>query len=1149
MKFIKNKRKVGENQMSFRFIYGRAGSGKSRFCIDSIEKELKKDEKKPLILIVPEQFSFQAEKSVVEKIKGTGITKVSVTSFERMAYEVFNEVGGSTRKLMNSSGKLMMIFNIINKLKSDLRIFATAANQEGFTNNISDIITELKRYDITPSELRASLNLIEEDEFLKDKIIDISNIFQEFEESLHKNYIDNEDELTLLWKKLDESERYNGAEIWIDEFSSFTPQQYKIFEKLIKKAKRINVTLCMDYYKEIDSTDVFAPTKNTEQKLIKILEDNGIAIDKPIILNNNNLDRFKDNEEMRFLEENYFKYPYKPYKDKTENVKIIRAVNPYSEIENIAKEIVKITKDTDIRYREIAVISRELDGYEKIVKTIFNEYEIPHFIDKKKEIDDNPLIVLITSVIEISNKRWSYESMFRYLKTGLANIEKEDIDLLENYVLAYGIRGKNKWTSIWEYGNEENLEKINDIRVRVSEPLIKFYSKIKGKTNAEEICTAVYNFLCSIEVNETIEKWVCKFKEEGNQQLVKEYSQIWNIVIELLDQVVEVFKEEKLELKDFVKILSLGFKDHKMGLIPPSLDQVLVSAVERVRTHKIKLLYIIGVNDGIFPAISKNEGILSDSDRGYLKKVGVEIAEDTKSKAFEEQYLIYRTLTITEKYLRLCYSIADYEGKALRPSIIITRFKALFPSITEESDNILDEEEKEDIELITREIPTFNTLVSVIRREDEKIKVNPFWSDVYKWYSENPNWKEKVSTVFSAVSYTNAVNDISEEKIRKLYGNRLYLSVSRLEKYAQCPFGYYIKYGLKAKERKLFALTPPDLGTFMHSVIDEFSEAVDKNSLKWYDIEKEWCKKTVSEIVDKKAEESSRGIFSSSPRYKYFTERLKRVLIKTILVIIEHLKRSGFQPIGHEIGFGYEEGYPPIEIELSNGEKVKLMGRIDRVDKLDMENKDYYRIIDYKSGNKDFSLSDVYYGLQLQLLTYLDAILTNEEIKKKYPVVPGGVLYFKIDDPIIKGKRNLSDEEIEDEIMKALKMKGLILADEEVVREMDRKIEGNSLIIPARMNKNGTLGKSSVGTEEQFKLLREHVKKSLIKSCESMLKGDIKINPIRSKNANACEYCVYSSICEFDSNFEGNEFKILQEKKDEEVWELLKREGEEPCQK
>lgn len=1133
--------------MSLRFIYGRAGSGKSRYCVQSIKKRLEEGEKAPLILIVPEQFSFQAEKSVVEEVKGTGIINVEVTSFNRLAYKIFNEVGGATHKFIDSSGKLMLIFNIMNEIKDELSVFSTAANQQGFVNTVSDVITELKRYDITPEELRNALNLID-DELLKDKIIDISKIFEKFEEKLHNKmeYIDSEDELSLLYKKLDESESFKDAEIWIDEFSSFTTQQYNIIEKLLKKVKRVNITLCMDYYMEIDSTDFFAPIKKTRDKILKIANDENFDIDNPVILKGCELDRFKDNKEIRFLESNYYKYPYTKYKEKTKDIKIIRALNQYSEIEKIAAEIVEMARSNNIRFRDIAVISRDLDAYEKIVKTIFDEYEIPYFIDKKKGIDDNPLIVLITSAIDIFNKNWSYEAVFRYLKTGLINIPMEDIDILENYVMAYGIRGRNKWSSEFEYGSEESLKKINSIRVQVTEPLMNFYSKINGKRNAEEICTALFNFLCDIGANITIETWIDKFKDEGNQELAKEYSQIWNMVIELLDQIVEVFGNENIELKEFVKILSLGFGEHKMGLIPPSLDQVLVSDVQRVRTHEVKLLYIVGVNDGIFPAVEKDEGILSDADRDRLKKIGIEIAESTKAKTFEEQYLVYRTLTTTGKFLRISYPIADFEGKALRPSIIVSRIRTLFPNVDVESDAIDMENEEENLELISREIPTFNKLVSILRKDKNNIKVRPFWSDVYNWYSNEENgWRERLKTIFSAAAYTNTVENISEEKAKKIFGDKVYLSVSRLERYVSCPFAYYVQYGLKAKERKTFALTPPDLGTFMHNVIDEFSTVVDKNLLKWYEIDEDWCKKTISEIVDKKSEEVSGGIFNSSPRYRYFTERLKRVLVKTILIIIEHLKRSGFQPIGHEIGFGSGNGYPPIEIELSNGQKVRLIGRIDRVDKLELDGKEYFRIIDYKSGYKDFSLSDVYYGLQLQLLTYLDAILSNEEINYDKPALPGGVLYLRVDDPIIKGSRSLSDEEIEKEIMKALKMKGILLADPNVVKEMDRQIEGSSLIIPARINKDGSLGKSSTVTEEQFKMLREHVRRKLAEACETMLKGHIKITPIKSKNMDTCKYCLYSAICQFDNSFEGNGHRVIQEKSDDEIWAELEKENKE----
>ncbi|WP_052221306.1 helicase-exonuclease AddAB subunit AddB [Clostridium homopropionicum] len=1124
--------------MGLRLIYGSAGCGKSRFCIDSIKERLEKGENKHLILIVPEQFSFQAEKSLVEHIRGTGIGNAEVTSFERIAYSVFDEVGGITKKHMNSSGKLMLVSNIMNKLKEELKVFAAASEQKGFVNKISDIITEFKRYDISPYILKEALGNIQEGELFRDKIYDISIIFETFEEALHRNYIDSEDELNLLYDKIEYWSLLEEAEIWFDEFNSFTTQQYKIIEKMLKKAERVNITLCINTSGEMDLTDVFAPIKNTEKKLIDLANENAIQIEDKIVLKSSCMDRFKENQEIKHLEANYFRHPNVIYSEKTEDLSIIRGLNPYAEIEAVARDIIKFTRQEEVRFKEIAVITRDLSIYEKIIKVIFDEYKIPYFIDKKKQIDDNPLVVLITSAIDIFNKNWSYEAMFRYLKAGLLNIKPDDLHIIENYVMANGIRGKNKWNSQWENGNEELLEKVNKIRVHITTPLLKLNESLKENKKAEEICKAIFNFLCDLGVNETIESWVNKFNEEGNQALAREYSQIWNLVMELLDQIVEVFKEEPLNLKEFVKLLSLGFGEHKMGIIPPSLDEVLVSDVERVRTNTVKLLYVIGVNDGIFPAVLKDEGILTDADRNSLRNMDVEIADDSKIKTFEEQFLIYKTLTNTGKYLRLCYSIADFEGKALRPSIIISRLKVVFPRITEEGE-IIEKDIDSSMELVTREIPTFNKLVSLLRRDNKDEEISPFWRAVEQWYKDNPEWRSKLDAIYSASAYTNAVEQISKEKVRKLYGDKLYFSVSKLEKYVECPFAYYVQYGLKAKERKVFAISVPDLGSFMHSVIDEFSKIIERNSMKWYEIDETWCIKTVSDIVDKEAKEVSGGIFDSSPRYRYFTERLKRVLIRTILIIIEHLKRSGFQPIGYEVGFDNKAVYPPIEIELSNGEKVKLIGRIDRVDKLTLEGKDYYRIIDYKSGNKDFKLSDVYYGLQIQLLTYLDAILTNEQIKDKDPKIPGGVFYLRIHDPIVKGSREISEEEIEKEIMKELKMRGLLLADPKIVKEMDKEIEGSSLIIPARINKGGDLGKSSVGTEEQFNILREHVKNNLIKTCEEMLRGEINIRPFKDKDKTACSFCMYSAICQFDNAFDGNSYKVIEERKDEEIWQLL----------
>ena len=465
----------------------------------------------------------------------------------------------------------------------------------------------------------------------------------------------------------------------------------------------------------------------------------------------------------------------------------------------------------------------------------------------------------------------------------------------------------------------------------------------------------------------------------------------------------------------------------------------------------------------------------------------------------------------------------------------------------EESNIVQGNNKDEDLELVTSTIPTFNELITVIQESIERENISPLWEGVYHWYDSNKEWNHKLKNNLQAFSYTNQVEKLSKEKVSRIYGDKKYFSVSKIEKYIECPFSYFVKYGLKAKERKMFNLSAPDLGSFMHNVIDKFSKSVAQSGLSWAELDKEWCEKTIENKVMEVIGESSGNIFNSSPKYKYFAERLKRVLVKTILLIVEHMRRSGFEPMGYEIEFGNtEEGYPPIELELSTGEKIKLIGKIDRVDKLLVEGEEYFRVIDYKTGNKDFKLSDVYYGLQMQLLTYLDAVLCNESIISKNPMFPAGVLYFKIDDPMIKTNKRLSEEEIEKEIMKILKMKGLVLADTTIIKEMDRQIEGTSLIIPAGIKKDGDISsRSHVATKDQFEDLRIYIKSKLSKACEEMLEGEIGINPYKKKDFTPCSYCMYSSICEFDSLLEDNNYKLIRDKKDEEVWSLIKKELEE----
>lgn len=1136
--------------MSLRFIYGRAGSGKSQFCIENINKRLNEGGDTPLIFIVPEQFSFQSEKNILNVIGEKAALRVKVLSFKRLAYKVFNEIGGVTRKHLNPAGRNMIIYHVMDKYKDELKTFSAAARKQGFVDTVAESISEFKKYEVTPDILINVLNKIDNTE-LKNKLSDLSLIYKEFDSLIKKNYIDPDDDLTVLKEKIDYTSAFNGAEIWIDEFSSFTVQQYSIIEKLMKKCSRVNITLCMDGEKKFTGSDIFSITESTENRILKIASENNIKLEKPIFLNKKPLYRFKENKELAFLENNLYAFPYEIFKEKTSKIKIYNSTNNFSEIENVAREIISLCRDKNYRFNDIAVVTGNLDSYEKTISVVFKEYGIPYFMDQKRSIEDNNLVVLVNSIMEVFIKNWSYEAVFRYLKSGFSNIETEDIDLIENYVLAAGIKGRKKWflEDNWDYNiyvnnfneeaseeDKEKLNRVNNIRKKVVEPFKKFREKIIRKNTASEICTALFEFLNEINAPEKVESLIEEFKEEGKQVLAGIYSQIWNIIMGLMDQIVEVMGDEKVSLENFSKIFLMGVKEHEIGLIPSSLDQVIVGSINRLKSHAIKNLFIVGVNDGVFPSAALEEGILTDNDRAALLERGVELAKDTKTRAFEEQFLVYTALTNCSDYLVLSYPMADIEGKSLRPSIIINRLKTLFPLIDVESDIVKDDEEN--ISLVSSQIPTFNEMVFAFRKNIDDDYKSKLWRDVYRFYSKNENWARTSENILSGMFYTNQIDSISKEKAEELYGTNPKMSVSRFEKYIACPFAYYVQYGLKLKERKLFNLTAPDIGSFMHKVIDEFCTEIKEDNIKWEDVDEELRKKIISDIVDKEIGNNANSIFNSSPKNVYFTGRIKRVLLKTSEIVTEHFKRGNFEPAGYEVSFENGGNYPPIVVEIENGRKVVLTGRIDRIDMLEKDGKTYIRIIDYKSGNKIFKLSDVYYGLEIQLLLYLDAIMEYEGEN----ILPAGALYLRMDDPVIRNKKDMTDEEIREEILKSFKMKGLLLSDPDIIKEMDKEMEGSSVIIPASIKKDGNLGKSSAISDGQFELLIGHVRKTIMENCNKLIDGNIKIKPYKKKESTPCEYCIYSSICRFDMEFDDNNYRYIEDKKDEDVWKLIEEE-------
>ncbi|MGG7144495.1 helicase-exonuclease AddAB subunit AddB [Clostridium nigeriense] len=1137
--------------MGIRFIFGRAGTGKSRFCLDQIKKKIENnDSSNKLILIVPEQYTFDTEKKFLDIVTEKGFLRGEVLSFKRMAHRVFEECGGRTDIKISDSGRNMLIYKLLRDKGDELQYFNRMTKEQGFSSVVSKIITEFKKYNISTEILGIKEEEIHDDE-LKKKMNDLKIIYHDFNEVLHKRFIDSDDELTLLAKKLSDCNIYDGAEIWIDEFTTFTPQQLEVIKILAKKAKTVNITLCSDNLnggKEVDYTDIFDAIKNTENSILNIMKEGNISYLEPIDLNKGYSYRFLKSEDIQHLEKHFFTYPFKPYKGKHNNVRLYKANNSYEEVETIAKDILVMVRDKGYRYKDIAVVCRNIDQYEKIVTVIFNDYNIPFFLDKKREILNNPLVVLIISSLEILSSNWSYESVFKYLKSGLVNVEEKYIDILENYVLANGIKGY-KWTKDLydkeDMQDDENL--VLEIMEEIRAPLMRLHKKIKENKSVKEIATSLYEFLLELDVFKTLESWLDEFNELGFQDKIKEYMQVPEMVIEILDQLVEVLGDEVIDIKEFTKILISGFEDKEIGVIPMALDQVNIGDISRVKGREVKALYLIGVNDGVLPSVNKDEGIISDRERDLLRNIGIRLASDTKSRAFEEQFIVYTALTIASEYLMITFPMADFEGKSLRPSIIIPRIKKVLPNLIEESEIYNLRDRKDKFSKITSPLPTFNELISALRMEFEKEEVDEYWAQAFKWFENNEVFKNKANRMFKGLTYTNLVEKVPREKIKKLYqleNKKLVFNISRIEKYAQCPFSYYVQYGLKAKDRKVYEFSAPDLGSFMHNVLDDFTNTIRNEKIAWSDLNKGKCTAIVNELVDKKLENDVNSILNSTKKYKYFADRFKRTITKSVMVISEQMRKGRFEVFRNEFQFGGFKDGEPIKIDLPSKETVYLVGRVDRIDTLDLDGNTYIKVVDYKSGNKKFNLTEVYYGLQIQLLVYLDALIKNSKYILEKQAMPGAILYFKIDDPIIKSKKQLTEEEIKENILKELKMSGLLLKDINVVKAIDSDIESSySLIIPAAVKKDGNFtAASSVVTEEQFDILRKYVNDKMADLCEEMLSGEIKIVPCKNNNTPYCDYCDYSSICQFDTSIENNKYKIVLKKSNEEAWKLIKDE-------
>lgn len=1126
--------------MGITYITGRAAVGKSHFIMSQMKERLQQGEDHPLILIVPEQFTLQAERDLIEKQQLNGIMRAEVLSFTRLAYRVFNEVGGLTKTPINEIGKNMIIKKILEESSRHLTIYKSTAKQDGFVSKLNDMICEFKQQGITPIDLSLGIEKVEEDSILKMKLEDISFIYSKFNSYLGNRYVDNEDHLNLLIESLEKASFLEEAEIWIDGFHVFTPQTLKIIEKLLLKANDVYITFTMELKGKEWDKDLFRVSQNTFLRIRNIVQQLNIS-EEILDFDVNKVNSAEKSKEIVHIEKEFFRYPYQQYKGEMENLKVFAGANLYSEIEHVAAEIRGLVRDKDYRYKDIAVVSGNFEGYREMIKRAFEEHGIPYFMDEKRSIMDHPIIELILAAMETIIKNYQYKDIFRLIKTGFTDLSKDEGEILENYTLQYGIRGM-KWLEDFDRGEEEELKKLNTIRVKVIDPLEKFQKRIYKNKNPKEITEGLFAYLQDMNIQEKLDLWIEDLKDKGRFDYVNENTQIWNTVMEIFDQIYEILEDSKISLKEYYKLLETGFSTCEIGVIPSTIDQVLVGNLERSRSHDIKGLFIVGVNDGILPSLHGEEGVLLDHERKSLEELGLELAASGDTKLFQENFSIYSAFSKPREYLWLSFALGDEEGKAKRPSILIDRFKKLFPKLKIEGDAIKGIDNQ--LHLVSSPTSTFKYLTENLRLYMDNKPFDEFWWDVYDWYLHQPQWQEKNNLMLEGLFHENQVKYIDKSKIKELYNLPIRTSVSRLESFVNCPFSHFVTYGLNPKERREYEIKGPDLGKIFHYSMEQFAKKTKENKINWLEMDRFQCEEMMDEVMQKLAEDFQYGVMLSTHRYKYLVNRLTRVSKKALWTLVEHIKNGEFVPYGHEVIFGEGCTIPAIAIELEDGEVIYLEGRIDRVDILREEEDNYFKIIDYKSGNKQFSLSDVYYGFQLQLMVYLEAVMALKDKFKDKNNHPAGVFYFKIHDPIIKTP-DKAIEVIEKEINKELKMKGLVVKDLKIIKAIDKAIEKNSDIIPVALNQDESIGKrSSVATEEDFQGLINHIKNLIKEIAKEMLKGNVKIQPCKKGKQISCQYCDYLAICQFDSVFEDNKYRVIKELKPEEVLEKIRKEGD-----
>ena len=1102
-------------------VLGRAGTGKTAYAMGEIRRRMDAGEQ-DLLLIVPEQYSHDAERQLCKACGDALSLHGETLSFSRLCGRVFAQTGGAPACSIDSGGQLLVLYRALESVTPGLKAFGADGFRVETLERLLGMIKELKSLNISPEALEKLAERVPGP--LAGKLREIALILGAYDACLHTYGDDAADKMTRLADRISDSAIGDEGHIFIDGFNDFTAQELRVIEELLRKGAGVTVCLTCPPDGGENDGDIFELPRRTFGKLKRLAAAHGAEVETIMP----EMAQGGKAEELLFLEKHLFGHSPAVFSGDCGAVKVYSAQSRYAECEYAALKVWQLVRE-GFRWRDIGVMARDWGTYGRLCENVFEKYGVPFFSSGRNDLLTTPPAALIDAALDIAVSGWEYRPVFRYLKTGLLGIPAEACAELENYVTKWNIRGP-AWVREWTlpprgYGGDRRAEpdctdalsRVNDLRRRITEPLVKLREGIKGVTRAGEKLQALNEFFKDIKLPELLDAKSQRLEEQGEMRLALEYSQIWDIIRGSMEQMARILGDSMTGASDFRKLLAVTLSQYDVGVIPVALDRTALGSVLMSRRRDLKCLIILGATDENFPALSKGGGVLSDSERAELAKIDDTIPAGSEERLFREMNAIYSTVTLPSKLLHVSYP----GGAGERPSFIVKRLKAMF-GIAEITLN-------EDEYMTAAKTPCFELAGMAESREPGSMAVA-----AREYFIEAAGDEAAMLTAAEAALRAGR-GSLSDLAATKLYGTSPALSATRVDKYFACPFAHFLKNGLRLDRGIPAGFDAPEAGTFIHFVLEGVTREI-KATTGFAMADEGLCRDLTLRYIEKYAHEALFDFEGANARFVYLFRRLEGDVTRIVLDMMDEMTSSDFEPLDFEL-----ELKDLSCTEGSGRDDIRLTGLIDRVDGFLHDKKNYLRVVDYKTGKKAFSLSDVTYGRDMQMLIYLFHLQKYGGERYGGGIAPAGVLYVPARDVILKAPRNVTEEELEMMRGRARKRSGIILNDPAVVEAMEKGDVKKYL--PVKIAKGGDAAGDSLVSQEQIELLSKHVEGMLRRAGEEIMNGGIQCSPYyKNDGDNACVYCEYGDVCGFDET-SGDRRRFLRKLSAGEIWEKLRNEN------